>query len=466
MSDPKEESGGAEGATAPCAYLHCGEPGGCPVHSPGDGGAGGPVAGPASPSSTAAPCTVCNGSGHECRACGCKGCGSGTCCPLSSDALRADERAYLTQHAGKRCPRAGCEHLFAFHGNDGCLVCACSMPGFEMARSFATAKPFKASRLVYEDEILAPHVRASTASTEPAPPPVIDPDATLDPSKEIDVPGDTPLPFSRAELQALIAEELDSPSLSIEDETRARGCHYSPIPDTDDSIRAITERGAVCGAPIREPSMGTIQESLVGCPDCLKQMPDEVKRRERAAADGPHIHEGPPLTARQEAARAFATKHLTGTAWQDFAAFLTERDRLADIPAPDDGPPICAARHHAWKSEVDAHGYHYEFCSTCKRTALQIITAQEDHVRRVRRGETAVFGHTITIVLKPDGTVQGDLDDETPLWPIGTESTAESTSVDGQARSITDQACALIVRKHLDAAAEATSRRRPRQGKR
>jgi hypothetical protein len=35
--------------------------------------------------------------------------------------------------------------------------------------------------------------------------------------------------------------------------------------------------------------------------------------------------------------------------------------------------------------------------------------------------------HVITILIKKDGTVQGDLDDTTALWPIGTESTAEST---------------------------------------
>lgn len=47
------------------------------------------------------------------------------------------------------------------------------------------------------------------------------------------------------------------------------------------------------------------------------------------------------------------------------------------------------------------------------------------------------------------GEVQGDLDDETALWPVGTESTAESTTIDGQARSILDQALHRILGDEL-----------------
>lgn len=35
--------------------------------------------------------------------------------------------------------------------------------------------------------------------------------------------------------------------------------------------------------------------------------------------------------------------------------------------------------------------------------------------------------HTITLIIWDDGRVEGDLDDTLPLWPIDTESTAEST---------------------------------------
>jgi len=48
--------------------------------------------------------------------------------------------------------------------------------------------------------------------------------------------------------------------------------------------------------------------------------------------------------------------------------------------------------------------------------------------------------HVITIVIDEDGTVSGDLDHRVALSPIGTESTAESTTIDGQARSILEQA--------------------------
>ena len=57
--------------------------------------------------------------------------------------------------------------------------------------------------------------------------------------------------------------------------------------------------------------------------------------------------------------------------------------------------------------------------------------------------------HVITIVIKDDGTVQGDLDDVVPLWPIGTESTGESTSIDGQVHNIVDQACRRIIEDDL-----------------
>lgn len=57
--------------------------------------------------------------------------------------------------------------------------------------------------------------------------------------------------------------------------------------------------------------------------------------------------------------------------------------------------------------------------------------------------------HTITIVIHPNGRVQGDLDDEVSLFPIGTESTAESTTIDGQARSILDQALMRILTSEL-----------------
>ena len=213
-------------------------------------------------------------------------------------------------------------------------------------------------------------------ATEPAPPPAIDPDATLDPSKEINIPDDTPVPFSLAELQGAIAEELDDP----------------------------------------------------------------------------HVRDLPPLTVHQEAARKFAMEHLPGTSWHAFAEFLSERDRTADVPLPADGPPICSARRHVWKSEADARGYHYEFCTVCKRTAYQIIEALED-----RRTSPRTYGHVITIVVKPNGVVQGDLNDKTPLWPIGSESTAESTTIDGQAHNIVEQACGLILRGDLAAAAKRTA---------
>ena len=59
------------------------------------------------------------------------------------------------------------------------------------------------------------------------------------------------------------------------------------------------------------------------------------------------------------------------------------------------------------------------------------------------------MGHTITIVISDNGDIQGDLDDEIALWPIGTESTTESTTVDGQAKSILDQALHQILIKDL-----------------
>lgn len=62
--------------------------------------------------------------------------------------------------------------------------------------------------------------------------------------------------------------------------------------------------------------------------------------------------------------------------------------------------------------------------------------------RRIRgTGES----HTITIIVCADGSVQGDLDDTIALNPIGTESTAESTTIDGQAYSILDQAIQRIL---------------------
>ena len=57
--------------------------------------------------------------------------------------------------------------------------------------------------------------------------------------------------------------------------------------------------------------------------------------------------------------------------------------------------------------------------------------------------------HVITITIADDGTVQGDLDDVTALWPVGTESTAESTTIDGQARSVLDQALLKILHDDL-----------------
>jgi hypothetical protein len=36
-----------------------------------------------------------------------------------------------------------------------------------------------------------------------------------------------------------------------------------------------------------------------------------------------------------------------------------------------------------------------------------------------------------------------------PLWPIGTESTGESTSIDGQVHNIVDQACRRIIEDDL-----------------
>jgi hypothetical protein len=58
--------------------------------------------------------------------------------------------------------------------------------------------------------------------------------------------------------------------------------------------------------------------------------------------------------------------------------------------------------------------------------------------------------HTITIVICDDGSVQGDLDDTTAFWPIGTESTAESTSTDGQCRSVLHQALMRIFQDDLE----------------
>lgn len=57
--------------------------------------------------------------------------------------------------------------------------------------------------------------------------------------------------------------------------------------------------------------------------------------------------------------------------------------------------------------------------------------------------------HVITIVLNEDGSVSGDLDDDLAIFPIGTESTAESTTFDGQARSVLDQALRTIFERDL-----------------
>ncbi len=53
-------------------------------------------------------------------------------------------------------------------------------------------------------------------------------------------------------------------------------------------------------------------------------------------------------------------------------------------------PPMCAAHEHLWRSDVDAHGYHWEFCSQCERTALQIIMAQEDEAAKLREASAGL----------------------------------------------------------------------------
>lgn len=63
------------------------------------------------------------------------------------------------------------------------------------------------------------------------------------------------------------------------------------------------------------------------------------------------------------------------------------------------------------------------------------------------------MSHSITIIIGDDGTVSGDVDDEVAIRPIGTESTAESTTIDGQARSILDQALVVILGKELSRSA-------------
>lgn len=55
--------------------------------------------------------------------------------------------------------------------------------------------------------------------------------------------------------------------------------------------------------------------------------------------------------------------------------------------------------------------------------------------------------HSITIVIYDDGRVEGDVDDEVAIYPIGTDSTTESTTIDGQARSILDQALSVLIGK-------------------
>ena len=55
---------------------------------------------------------------------------------------------------------------------------------------------------------------------------------------------------------------------------------------------------------------------------------------------------------------------------------------------------------------------------------------------------------TITIIVKDDGTVQGDLDDTIALWPHGATE-AEAMTIDGQSRSILSQALIHILRDDL-----------------
>lgn len=65
----------------------------------------------------------------------------------------------------------------------------------------------------------------------------------------------------------------------------------------------------------------------------------------------------------------------------------------------------------------------------------------------------AVVTHVITIIVLDNGSVQGDLDETISLWPAcATE--GEATTIDGQARSILDQALRRMLIGDLERAAE------------
>jgi len=91
------------------------------------------------------------------------------------------------------------------------------------------------------------------------------------------------------------------------------------------------------------------------------------------------------------------------------------------------------------------------YCSTCRERLCNCLcdpassAFEPDPARQV--------AHVITINIASNGEVYGGIDG-TPLAPIGTESTAESTTVDGQARSIIDQAFGHILKQHFAAVAE------------
>ena len=61
----------------------------------------------------------------------------------------------------------------------------------------------------------------------------------------------------------------------------------------------------------------------------------------------------------------------------------------------------------------------------------------------------SVAAHVITILVLENGAVEGDLDDSISLWPAcATE--GQATTIDGQARSILDQALRRILVGDLD----------------
>ena len=140
-----------------------------------------------------------------------------------------------------------------------------------------------------------------------------------------------------------------------------------------------------------------------------------------------------------------------------------DRDHYYDKPAPSAKfCPYCGMALPVMRRKnpipatvcrVKNGGYR---CSTCSERLSNCFcdpaasAFEPDPARHV--------AHVITIHIASDGEVYGSIDG-TPLAPIGTEFTAESTTITGQSYSIVDQASLHILERDFAAPAE-----RPRKG--